>query len=48
MDFSRSFVTFVTRGRGNNARIQVEARCVLKDTGERDYRRVFLAGILQV
>ena len=30
-DFSRSFVTFVTRGRGNNARIQVEARCELTD-----------------
>ena len=30
-DFGRSFVTFVTRGRGNNARIQVEARCELTD-----------------
>jgi len=28
-DFSRSFVTFVTRGRGNNARIKVEARCAV-------------------
>ena len=28
-DFSRSFVTFVTRGRGNNALIQVEARCAV-------------------
>jgi len=31
-DFSRSFVTFTTKGRGNNARIQVEARCELTDT----------------
>ena len=30
-DFGRSFVTFVTRGRGNNARIQVEARCEIAD-----------------
>jgi hypothetical protein len=30
-DFSRSFVTFVTPGRGNNARIQVEARCTILD-----------------
>jgi len=30
-DFSRSFVTFTIEGRGNNARIQVEARCVVKD-----------------
>lgn len=30
-DFSRSFVTFVTPKRGNNARIQVEARCTLTD-----------------
>ncbi len=28
-DFSRSFATFVTEGRGNNARIQVEAICDL-------------------
>ncbi|MGD9497171.1 MAG: hypothetical protein AB7Y46_12810 [Armatimonadota bacterium] len=28
-DFSRSFATFVTQGRGNNARIQVEAVCDL-------------------
>ena len=27
LDFSRSFVTFVTKGRANNARIQVECRC---------------------
>ncbi len=31
LDFGRSFVTFVTRGRGNNARIQVEARCRIAD-----------------
>jgi hypothetical protein len=28
-DFSRSFITFVTKNRSNNARIQVEARCNL-------------------
>ncbi len=27
LDYARSFVTFVTRGRTNQARIQVEARC---------------------
>jgi hypothetical protein len=30
-DFSRSFATFVTKNRSNNARIQVEARCVMLD-----------------
>lgn len=30
-DFSRSFITFVTPGRSNNARIQVEARCEFTD-----------------
>lgn len=30
-DFSRSFITFVTKGRTNNARIQVEAICALRD-----------------
>ena len=35
-DFSRSFATFEASGSGNNARIQVEARCDLLDlkTGE--------------
>ena len=35
-DFSRSFITFVTKNRSNNARIQAEARCDLSDqeTGE--------------
>jgi hypothetical protein len=42
MDFSRSFVTFVTRGRGNNARIQVEARCVLKDPAKGTTEEYFL------
>jgi len=42
IDFSRSFVTFVTRGRGNNARIQVEARCVLKDTTKGTTEEYFL------
>jgi len=31
IDFSRSFVTFVTPGRTNNARIQVECRCTLTE-----------------
>ena len=30
-DYARSFVTFVTRGRGNNARLQVESVCTLTD-----------------
>lgn len=30
-DFSRSFITFVTKERSNNARIQVEARCEIFD-----------------
>ena len=35
-DFSRSFVTFVTKNRTNNARIQVESRCEIfnQETGE--------------
>jgi len=31
LDYSRSFVTFVTRNRGNNARLQIESRCILED-----------------
>lgn len=31
IDFGRSFVTFVTHGRENNARIQVEAKCEFTD-----------------
>jgi len=31
-DYARSFVTFVTHGRGNNARLQVESVCTLYDT----------------
>jgi hypothetical protein len=30
-DFSRSFITFVTQNQTNNARIQVESRCILID-----------------
>lgn len=33
-DFSRSFVTFVGKGRSNNARIQVEARCTMVDVSD--------------
>ncbi len=38
-DFSRSFVTFVTKGRANNARIQVECCCRLTapDRGPLDF-----------
>ena len=31
LDYSRSYVTFVTKGRGNLARLQVESRCLLYD-----------------
>ena len=31
VDFGRSFVTFVTPGRGNNARLQLESTCTLTD-----------------
>ena len=31
LDYSNSYVTFVTKGRGNLARLQVESRCVLLD-----------------
>ena len=31
LDYSRSYVTFVTEGRGNLARLQVESRCLLYD-----------------
>jgi len=41
-DFSRSFVTFVTRGRTNNARIQVEARCTVNDVQENAAEDYFL------
>ena len=33
LDYSRSFVTFVTTGRGNNARLQVEAQCAISSGG---------------
>ena len=32
-DCARSYVTFVTPGRANNARLQVEARCLIADAG---------------
>jgi len=37
-DFSRSFITFVTKNRSNNARIQVESRCIImdKESGKSD------------
>ena len=31
-DYSRSFVTFVTPNRANNARLQIQSRCILTDT----------------
>ena len=33
LDYSRSFVTFVTKGRGNNARLQVESECAISSGG---------------
>ena len=41
-DFARSFVTFVTPGRSNNARIQVEARCELTDQTTGDVESYYL------
>ena len=41
-DFSRSFVTFVTRERANNARIQVEARCAITDARNGSTEEYFL------
>jgi len=34
VDYSRSFITFVTKGRGNNARLQVESVCALTTGGK--------------
>ena len=31
LDYGKSFVTFVTEGRGNNARLQIESVCRLTD-----------------
>lgn len=42
LDFARSFVTFVTPGRGNNARIQVECRCEFSDADRRLTEELFL------
>jgi len=42
LDFGRSFVTFVTPGRGNNARIQVEARCEFTDVQRDSVEELFL------
>jgi hypothetical protein len=33
LDYSRSFLTFVTKGRGNNARLQVESECRISEGG---------------
>jgi len=41
-DFSHSFVTFVTPGRANNARIQVEARCTIKNAQQNIAEDYFL------
>ena len=43
-DFSRSFVTFITPGRENNARIQVEARCTLSEIATGKTHDYFLVG----
>ena len=44
LDFNRSFLTFTTLDRGNNARIQIEARCTLTETSSAaSYRYVMIA-----
>ena len=42
VDFARSFVTFVTPGRANNARIQVEARVEWMDLAHGTTQELFL------
>ncbi len=42
LDYSRSFVTFVTKGRGNNARLQVESQCAIS-AGGRNFNYLFFA-----
>lgn len=42
LDFSRSFVTFTTFERANNARIQVEARCLWTDVAQGATEELFL------
>lgn len=41
-DFARSFITFVTPGRANNARIQVECRCEWTDHAAGSTEELFL------
>ncbi len=41
-DFSRSFITFVTKNRSNNARIQVEAKCSIFDVETKKTEDYFL------
>lgn len=41
-DFSRSFITFVTKNRHNNARIQVEAKCSIFDVETKKAEDYFL------
>ncbi|MEW6754831.1 MAG: hypothetical protein AB1505_28195 [Candidatus Latescibacterota bacterium] len=43
LDYGGSFVTFVTRGRGNNARLQVESVCTLTDPAGRATDFLFFA-----
>ncbi len=43
VDFAHSFVTFVTPGRANNARIQVEARVEWTDLANGTTQELFLA-----
>jgi len=43
LDFGRSFVTFVTHGRGNNARIQVECRCRLSERNKASHDYLLVA-----
>jgi hypothetical protein len=42
LDYGRAFLTFVTPGRGNNARLQVESRCRVSD-GKKTWEYWFYA-----
>ncbi|MBI2190897.1 MAG: hypothetical protein HYU36_02790 [Planctomycetes bacterium] len=42
LDYARSFVTFVTSQRGNNARLLIESRCVLTDARAGSSEEYFL------
>jgi hypothetical protein len=41
LDYGRSFVTFVTEGRANNARLQIESQCTICHTASGERRDYF-------